>query len=229
MSYQQSAELSQPIIGACDLPSPFVASQLPAIFIFPLLVVTSIGRDQFDPAPLPSLSERVRVVASVGDHPFRLLPLPAFRPGDTDFRERGVRKRNFCRRDTFQPNSQRNTVTVTQYHPLRALAALGFTDCQAHLFHRRGAAVQEGLVPDEQALCVKGPSNVRQARSQTPSSSSCFSRRQQVDGDGNSLGKNRQAAPSAVPTGCPRNRHGSSPSYAPACHAFVGARETMVR
>jgi hypothetical protein len=45
--------------------------------------------------------------------------------------ERGFRKRSFSRRSTFPPNSQRKTLTVDQYHPLRALATLGFTDCGA--------------------------------------------------------------------------------------------------
>ena len=51
----------------------------------------------------------------VGDHPFRLLSRPAFGAGDLDLGERGFRKRNFCRRGTFKPNSQRKTATVDQY------------------------------------------------------------------------------------------------------------------
>jgi hypothetical protein len=39
------------------------------------------------------------------------------------------------------------------------------------------------------------PSSVRHASSQTPSSCHCCNRRQQVEGDGNSSGKNRHAAP----------------------------------
>src|SRR4029077_1140006 len=39
------------------------------------------------------------------------------------------------------------------------------------------------------------PSRVRHACSQTPSSSHCLSRRQQVEGAGNSSGKDRHAAP----------------------------------
>src|SRR5581483_4813680 len=39
------------------------------------------------------------------------------------------------------------------------------------------------------------PSRARQASSQTPCSCHCCNRRQQVEGEGNSSGKNRQAAP----------------------------------
>ena len=37
-----------------------------------------------DTAPLPSLSERVRVVAAVRDHPFRLLPRSTFAVGERE-------------------------------------------------------------------------------------------------------------------------------------------------
>ncbi len=63
--------------------------------------------------------------------PFWILPQLPFRSGDADFLECGVRKRNLCRTGTFQPNSQRNTLTVSQYHPLCAFTALGFADCGA--------------------------------------------------------------------------------------------------
>jgi len=115
---QHAAELTEPSVRAFDLPAPFVASQFPAILVSPLLVVLPVGRDQLDASPFPSLSQRIGVVTPVRDHPFGLLPRRAFRPGDADLVERGVRKRNFCWGGTFQPNSQRNTFTVSQYHPL---------------------------------------------------------------------------------------------------------------
>jgi hypothetical protein len=134
MTNQQSTKPSRPRIGSFNLPTTFVALQLPAVFIAPHFVVLSVRRNQFDATPLPSLSQRVGVVAAIRDHPFRFLPRPALHSGDADFGERGVRKRNFCRGGTSQPNSQRNTFTVSQYHPLRALAAHDFTDCGAPFF-----------------------------------------------------------------------------------------------
>ena len=131
MTDEQSAELSEPCVGSFDDPSALVTPQLPTVLIPFHLVVLAVGRDQLDATSLPSLAQRVGVVTPIRDHPFRLLARSAFWPGDADFGERGVRKRNFSRRGTFQPNSQRNTLTVSQYHPLRALAALGFADCRA--------------------------------------------------------------------------------------------------
>jgi hypothetical protein len=77
MANQQPAELSQPRMGGFDDPAPFVAAQFAAILVPPLLVVLPIGRNQFDPSPLPSLAQRVGVVTPVGDHPLRLLSRPA--------------------------------------------------------------------------------------------------------------------------------------------------------
>jgi hypothetical protein len=123
------------------------------------------------------------------------LPRPASRPGDADFGECGFHKRSFSRRGTFKPNSQRKTLTVDQYHPLRALATLGFTDC--------GAPFLAGAKPPSRKLSShfnkpspsSTPSSVRQAFSHTPSSSHCFNRRQQVAGDGYWAGRNRHGAP----------------------------------
>src|SRR5438552_14168840 len=131
---QQATELTQPGVGSLDNPAALVAPEFSSIFITPLLVVLPVRCDQFDASPFQAPTQRVGVVATVGDHPLRLLPRPALRLRDADFLECGFRKRNFCRRGTFQPNSQRNTFTVRQYHPLRALAALGFADGEAPFF-----------------------------------------------------------------------------------------------
>jgi hypothetical protein len=195
MTDQQSAELSQPGIGALDDPTALVTAQLPAILVPPFLVVLPVRRDQFDAALLPSFPQRVGVITAIRNHPFRLLPRPAFAPRDADLFERSVRKRNFCRRGTFQPNSQRNTLTVSQYHPLRALATLGFTDCRAPFFAGAKLPSRKASSHFSRPSASRAPSKVRQAWSQTPSSSHCFSRRQQVEGDGCSSGKNRHAAP----------------------------------
>ncbi len=192
---QHAAELTEPSIGAFDLPAPFITSQLPAILVSPFFVVFPVGRDQLDAAPFPSLPQWIGVVPPVGDHPFRLLPRPAFGPGDADFLERGVRKRNFCRRGTFQPNSQRNTFTVSQYHPLCAFTTLGFADGIAPFLAGAKLPSRKASSHRNRPSASRAPSKVRQALSQTPSSSHCFSRRQQVDGEGYSSGRKCHAAP----------------------------------
>jgi hypothetical protein len=195
MSYQESSELTEPRVGPLDDPAALVAAQFPPVFVAPLLVVLSIRGNQLDASFLQSLAQRVRIVGAIGDHPFRLLPRAAFGSRDADFFERGFRKRSFSRRGTFKPNSQRKTLTVDQYHPLRSLAALGFTDCRAPFL--AGAKLPSRKVSSHRSnpSPSNAPSNVRQASSQTSCSSHCFKRRQQVAGEGYLSGRNRHAAP----------------------------------
>ncbi len=195
MANGKSAELTEPSVGALDDPSALVASELSAVFVLPFLAVLAVRNDEVDAALLEPFSQRIGVVGTVGDHPFRLRSRPAFGTGDFDFGERGFRKRNFSRRGTFKPNSQRKTATVDQYHPLRPLAALGFTDCRAPFF--AGAKLPSRNVSSHfsSPSPSSAPSSVRQASSHTPCSSHSFSRRQQVAGEGYLSGKNLHAAP----------------------------------
>ncbi len=195
MANQESAELSEPRIGSLDDPATLVASELAAIFMLPLLAVLAIRNDAVDASSFEPLAQRVGVLGAVGDHPFRLGSRPAFRAGNLDFGERGLRKRNFSRRGTFEPNSQRKTATVDQYHPLRPLTALGFTDCRAPFF--AGAKLPSRNVSSHfsSPSPSSAPSNVRQASSHTFYSSHCFNRRQQVAREGSLSGRNLQAAP----------------------------------
>jgi hypothetical protein len=195
MTNQQAAELPEPRVGSLHDPAAEVTPQLAAVFILPLLAGRAVRHNQLDASLFQPLAQRIGIIAAVGNHSLRLLPRPALRPGDADFGERGLRKRNFCRRGTFQPNSQRKTLTVDQYHPLRALAPLGFTDREAPFF--AGAKLPSRKVSSHRSRpsSSSAPSSARHASSHTPSSSHCFSRRQQVEGEGNSSGRKRHAAP----------------------------------
>jgi len=104
------------------------------VLVLSLLVVLAVRNDEVDASLLEPLAQRIGVVGALGDRAFRLYSRPTFGARNLDFGERGFRKRNFSRRATFEPNSQRKTAAVDQYHPLGALATLGFTDCRAPPF-----------------------------------------------------------------------------------------------
>jgi len=195
MTDQQASELTKPRIGSLHNPAALITPQFAPIFVAPSLVVLAVGRNQFNPSLLQALTQWVGVVAAVGDHARGLLPWAAFPAWYADFGERGFRKRNFTGGGTFQPNSQRKTLTVDQYHPLRPLAPLGFPDGGAPFL--AGAKLPSKKVSSHcsRPSSSSAPSRVRHAFSQTPSSSHCLSRRQQVEGEGNCSGKNRHAAP----------------------------------
>ncbi len=195
MSYEQAPELSEPCISSFDDPAALVTAQLASIFVTPLLVVLPVGGDQFDSSLLQPFPQWIGIVGPVRDYSLRLLPRPAFGSGDADLGERGFRKRSFSRRGTFKPNSQRKTLTVDQYHPLRALATLGFADCEAPFL--AGAKLPSRKLSSHcnKPLPSRVPSSARQASSQTSSSSHCFRRRQQVAGERYLSGRKRHAAP----------------------------------
>jgi len=195
MANQQAAELTKPCVRPLHDPATFISPQFPSIFVAPRPIVFPVGHDQLDAPFFESLAQWIGVVAPVGNHALGFLSRAAFWSRYTNFGERGFRKCSFCRRGTFQPNSQRKTLTVDQYHPLRALATLGFTDASAPFF--AGAKLPSRKVSSHlsRPSPSSAPRRVRHASSQTPCSSHCFSRRQQVDGDGNSSGRKRHAAP----------------------------------
>ncbi len=195
MTNQQSAELTQPRVGALDDPASFVSPEFPSVLVISFLIVFPVRNDEVDTALGQPLAQRIGVISAVGDHTFRLLPGAAFGARDFDFGERGFRKRNFSRRGTFKPNSQRKTATVDQYHPLRALATLGFTDGGAPFF--AGAKLPSRNVSSHfsNPSASSAPNSVRHASSHTSCSSHCFKRRQQVAGEGYLSGKNLHAAP----------------------------------
>ena len=91
MTNQQAAKLSQPCVGPLDDPSPFVASEFSSIFITPFLVVLAVRRNQFDASLFQAPTQRVGIVAAVGNHALRPLPRTALRLRDADFGERGFR------------------------------------------------------------------------------------------------------------------------------------------
>ena len=215
MTDQQASELAKPGVGSFDDPTPLVAAQFAPIFVTPLLIVFPVRHDQLDASFLQSLAQGIRIVGGVGDHPFRLLSRTAFGLRNRDFLERGFRKRNFVRRGTFQPNSQRKTLTVDQYHPLCPLAPLGFSDGRAPFF--AGAKLPSRKVSSHfsRPSLSSAPSRVRHAFSQTPSSSHCLSRRRQVEGEENSSGKNRHAAPCKNPQNTFETRLIRCPGSAP--------------
>ena len=195
MTNQQAAKLSQPGIGSFNNPAALITAKFASIFVSPCLVVVPVRHDQLYAAFLQALTQRVRVIAAIRNYSLRPLPRAAFRPGDADLGQRGFRKLNFSRRGTFQPNSQRKTLTVDQYHPLCALAALGFTDSRAPFF--AGAKLPSRKLSSHlsKPSASSAPSRARHAANQTPSCCQRCSLRQQVAGEGNWSGRKCQAAP----------------------------------
>ena len=105
MANEKPAELTEPCVGAFHYPAAKIAPQFASVFVSSFLVVLPVRHNQLDAALLQAPTQRVGIIAPVRNYALGLLPWAAFRSRDADFGERGFRKRNFCRRGTFQPNS----------------------------------------------------------------------------------------------------------------------------
>src|SRR6266699_189929 len=193
----QMAEVAEPREGTLDFPAPAVASQRSSVLGHLFASIPAMWRDQFDPALRQPLSQRVTVVTTVGDEAQRVLPRSprAGSAAHADRRERRFREPRFVRGCRTKVLSQRKTLAVDHHHPLRTLAPLGFSDSIAPFF---AGAKLPSMKDSLHFSCWRSFNSLRNARqisSQISCSSQSRSRRQQVDGEGNSSGKSCQRAP----------------------------------
>ena len=191
----QASEKSEPGVGALDFPAPPTAPQLAPISIRLVLFVPAIRNNQLNAASLQSAPQGVAIISFVGYDAPRTLPRPTARAWDFDLGERGFRQPGFVRGCRRQENSQRNTLAINQKHPLRTLAPLGFSHGQAPFL--AGAKLPSKKVSSHfnRPRRSRSDSKARHTSSNTPCSSHCCKRRQQVDPLGYCAGRSRQRAP----------------------------------
>jgi len=193
----QAAEVSQPGEGAFHGPAPPISPERPAVLRRWLAPILAVRGDQLDAAPGQLLPQRVTVVAPVGNQALRLLPgTPGSMPSPyADRRERRLDEFDLRRGSRVKVVSQRNTRAVDHHHPLRPLAPLGFPDSAAPFFAGAKLPSKKASLQFNCWRSFNSPRNARQIVSQTSCSSQSRSRRQHVEGDGNSSGKSCQRAP----------------------------------
>lgn len=193
----QMAEVAEPREGALDFPALAVAPQRPSVLGHRFASIPAMRCDQFDPARLQSLSQRVAVVSTVGDQAQRFLPRPP-RVGSAaypDRCERRFREPRFVRGCRTKVLSQRKTLAVDHHHPLCALAPLGFSNSSAPFLAGAKLPSKKDSLHCSCFCWLSSARNARQILSQTPCSSQSRSLRQHVAGEGNSSGKSCQRAP----------------------------------
>ena len=189
----QAAEGARPSEGALDFPAAPVAAQPPPVLRWPPAVAdAAVWDDQRNVTLRQAVPKWVAVVALVGDYPFRVAPAA---PRHPDLIERRLEQVYLRERGRRQECSQRNTLAVRQYHPLRALAFLGFSDSEPPFF--AGAklpsanASRHRISPRRSSIA----SSSRHAANHTPASSHSRSLRQQVTPLGYRSGMSRHRAP----------------------------------
>jgi len=197
VAHHQSAKVAEPRQGAFNLPAAPVTAQRPAILRLRFAAIPAVRCDQFDSSRRQPLAQRVAVVSAIGYDPLGFLAWPprAMSPGHADRRERFFREPDFIRGGRVKLLSQRNTLAVDHHHPLRALAALGFSDFRAPFFAGAKLPSRNDSLQLSCSRWFNSARNARQMVSQIPCCSQSRSRRQHVAGEGNSSGRSCQRAP----------------------------------
>jgi len=197
IAYDQSPVIPQPADGAFDDPSPFIPPQGSTVLGGQPGSVLMVWGDQLDASSGQPLSQRIAIITAVGNHALRFLPGTTRMVASPypDRLERPLRQPHFRRGCRVKVVSQRNTLAVDHHHPLRAFPPAGFAHGEAPFL----AGTKLPSINDSLHLsCCRSFSSLRKARqmlSQTPCSSQSRSRRQQVEGCGNSSGRSCQRAP----------------------------------
>ena len=197
VSDEKSSEVPEPCEGSLNLPSLPVAPHGPSIFFEK--VSDSIlpgGNDRLYSPQMHRDAKGCAVVGLIGDQSFGPFTRPSWsQPGHFDFFHQCRSQLYFGGRCGGKLASQRNTFAVDHHHPLRSLAAFGFTDALAPFF--AGAKLPSTKTSSQSnkdcaSNCAK---NWRHILSQISSSSQSRRRRQQVVGLGYCGGKSRHRAP----------------------------------
>jgi hypothetical protein len=197
VAHSQPSEVAQPGERALDDPAPFVTPQGSTVLHRRFAPTFTMRDDRFD-APSTKLSaQSIAIVAAIHNHALRFLSRPPamVSPPYADRRERFLDELDLGRGGRVKVVSQRNTLAVDHHHPLRPLTPLGFSDSVAPFF---AGAKLPSINDSLHFSCWRSFNslrNVRQISNQTSCSSQSRSRRQQVEGEGNSAGKSHQRAP----------------------------------
>ena len=197
VAHHQSTEVAEPSEGALHGPPSLIATQCPTVLRRGFTSVLAMRGDQLDIALGQLLAQRIAIVAPVADEAEGLLPgTPGLMsPTYTDRRQRRFDELDLRGGGRVKVVSQRKTLAVDHHHPLRPLAPLGFADSPAPFFAGAKLPSRNASLHCSCWRSFNSARNARQIFSQTPCSSQSRSRRQQVEGEGNSSGKSCQRAP----------------------------------
>ena len=113
MANQQATIGAEPRDGAFNDPTMAIRPQPAVVFVETVDVVGAVRTGEHNAPAGELLAERVAVVAAIAD---QVLGVPAVRRYTGC--ERGVDERDFRRRRRGNGDSQRNTLTLDQYHAL---------------------------------------------------------------------------------------------------------------
>ncbi len=113
MADQQPSEGAEPSNGPFDDPPMAIGPQAAAILVATMHIVGTVRAGEHDAARCEAFAQRIAVVSAVAEQMFRIAAVRGdARP------QRGVNERDFRGRRRGDGDSQRNTLTLDQYHAL---------------------------------------------------------------------------------------------------------------
>lgn len=192
---QQAPVVAEPGDGPFDLPASSVSPKGPAVLML-ALAIGEMRTNELDASLLEPTAKGERVVSAIADESIRVLSRHS--GSSIAYSDRGEclwRELDLTRASAMEGNSQRNTLTVCQYHELCALALSGLADVEAPFFAGANVASMKHSLHRIRPCWLSTVEKVRQILSQPPCSSQSFKRRQQVLGLAYSAGRSTQRAP----------------------------------
>ncbi len=196
VAHQDAAIVLQPGKGALDFPALAVAAQLAPILEAPLHAVRSIGHAEVGAALPQAATQRITIVAAIrNDPPQAGARSSSPRPRHPYPRQRALRQLVLGRAGGRELYSQRNALAIDHHHALRALATAGFAHSSAPFLAVMKVASRKASFQSSNLRRSISANSCCQACNQTPCSSQCCRRRQQVTPLGYGRGTSRQRAP----------------------------------
>lgn len=178
--------VSEPGNRAFNFPPAFVAPKRAAVLGFRFPAIASMRDHKLNALFFKFTTKFVRIISFVTNQMFGFF---------ADLFKSLLGKFHLRRTGRVNGHSQRNTFAVCQYHELRALAALGFSDVWAPFFAETKLPSMKHSPHWIWHFLSKVSINLRQIFNHVPSSSQSFKRLQQVLGLGYRSGKSFHLAP----------------------------------
>src|SRR2546423_10495325 len=196
IAHEQPSVISKPGEGSFDLPSFAVAAQFASVVEGGFLAPAPVWADQHDAPFQQAPAQAVAVVGFVcHDSQGSFARSTPSTARHANLLQSGLGQGHFPRTGRLQFASQRNTFAVDHHHPLRAFAALGFSNAGAPFLAGAKLPSRNDSLQSRRPFWSNSERNCRQILSQVPSSSHRRKRRQHVLGLGYLSGKSFQRAP----------------------------------
>jgi hypothetical protein len=192
----QSTEVLQPDKCSFNRPATLITPYFVTIMVLHLLVVLAIWTDQINAAFSQPIPKRITVIRLVCDNAIRIFPrTSSAQTRDSNVFDSPFQQLYLTRRGRIEMSTERDSLAIDHHHPLRTFSTFGLTDARTPFF--ADAKLPSANVSSHSSCFCSSRSdrNLRHIRSQTPCSSHCCKRRQQVLAEGYCSGRSFHRAP----------------------------------